>query len=103
MLANGNFDDIYILEFTIQAETKMRLLVCGGRDFDDAEFAIPRIHRLHQKNPVTALICGMAKGGDTLGYFWAKEVGVPIEEYRADWKQYGPAAGPIRNQLMLDE
>ena len=23
-------------------------------------------------------------------------------EFKADWKKYGPAAGPIRNQRMLD-
>jgi len=81
--------------------TIMRLLVCGGREFTDVEYAIPRIHKLHQKTPVTTLICGMAKGGDSLALAWARELGIPVEEYPADWKKHGKAAGPIRNEEML--
>ena len=28
---------------------------------------------------------------------------IPVEKYPADWTRYGYAAGPIRNQQMLDE
>jgi ribA/ribD-fused uncharacterized protein len=79
----------------------MRLIICGGRDFDDAEYAIPRFHRLHMQTPITTVISGMAKGGDTLGHTWAKIMGIPVDEYWADWKLHGPAAGPIRNEEML--
>lgn len=79
----------------------MKLLVCGGRDFIDVEYAIPLIHKIHLKTPVTALICGMAKGADSIGLAWARELGIPVEEYHADWKKHGKAAGPIRNQQML--
>lgn len=80
----------------------MKLLVCGGREFTDVEYAVPRIHRVHQQTPVSALICGMAKGGDSIALAWARELGIPVEEYHADWKKYGKAAGPIRNQQMAD-
>lgn len=79
----------------------MRLLICGGRDFDDADYAIPRFMRLHTETPVTTLICGMAKGGDSLGLEWAKFLNIPVAEYWADWRTHGAAAGPIRNTEML--
>ena len=83
----------------------MRLLVCGSREFTDVEYAIPRIHREHQKTPVTTLICGMARGGDMIGHAWATELGIPIDEFPIrpeDWDRHGNAAGPIRNMRMRD-
>jgi len=44
----------------------MRVLVCGGRDFDDRDFVFR-------------------------------------ESNRVDWGVHGSAAGPIRNQQMLDD
>ena len=81
----------------------MRLLVCGGREFMDVEYAIPRLQRIHEKTPISTLICGMADGGDSIAHAWAKELGIPIDEYPADWKKHGRAAGPIRNKQMRDE
>jgi ribA/ribD-fused uncharacterized protein len=81
----------------------LRLLVCGGRDFTDVEYAVPRIHRAHQKYNFDRLICGMAKGGDSIAYDWAIHVGIPVDEYRPDWKTHGRAAGPLRNIDMLVE
>ena len=84
----------------------MRLLICGGRNFTDVEYAIPRFHRVHLKTPVTTLICGMAHGGDMIGHAWAKEMGIPTEEYpitKEAWDRHGNAAGPIRNLQMLKQ
>jgi ribA/ribD-fused uncharacterized protein len=81
----------------------MRLCIAGGCDFTDVEYAIPRIQKVHLADPVDTEICGMARGADLIGRAWAKELGIPVEEYHADWKRYGRAAGPIRNQRMADE
>jgi hypothetical protein len=33
----------------------------------------------------------------------AQACGYPFREFSADWQKFGKAAGPIRNQQMLDE
>ncbi len=43
---------------------------------------------------------GCAKGVDELGERHARETGRPIAKFPADWKKYGRAAGPIRNNEM---
>lgn len=79
----------------------MRLLVCGGRDFEDAAFAFAMLDRVHAKRRVTLVIEGGQRGGDRLGRRWAIARGVPFETEEAEWSRYGGAAGPIRNRTML--
>lgn len=92
----------------------MRVLVCGGREFDDWVLLSSTIHAELDKrglvnqdifdlhSPPITVIQGGAKGADFLGRVWAKMWGFPYEEYPADWKTYGKSAGHIRNQQMLD-
>lgn len=80
----------------------LRLLVCGGRDFDDEAALFLTLAPYALRNDVT-LICGMARGADALAYGWARFWGLSVDEFPADWKLHGRAAGPIRNQQMLDE
>ena len=81
----------------------MRVLVCGGRDFEDVRFLLKVLDRVHAKHYIRMLIHGDAKGADRLGRDWARSRNVPIETYPADWRKDGKAAGPIRNQRMLAE
>jgi hypothetical protein len=81
----------------------MRLLVCGGRDYDDRARVFAALDWAHAHRPVSLVIHGAAHGADTLAGEWAKERGIPAEEYRADWKKLGPVAGPVRNDRMLRE
>lgn len=45
---------------------------------------------------------GCPDGVDALARRFAREYGVPLESFPADWARYGRAAGPKRNQLMAD-
>ena len=81
----------------------MRVLVCGGRDFDDAFCLADRLAELHQQRPFSLLIHGDARGADHLAGCWAFYTGVPVIRFPADWRKHGPAAGPIRNRKMLVE
>jgi len=67
---------------------------------------------------ITEVVSGGARGADTLGEEWAKENGIPVKEFPADWnnlavkgaviktnawgKQYNAAAGTFRNKQMAD-
>jgi hypothetical protein len=80
----------------------MRVLVCGGREYDDWGKVLWALAPYDAPGHTT-IIQGGAKGADFLARVWAKWNGVSCEEYPADWKTYGKAAGSIRNQQMLDE
>jgi hypothetical protein len=45
----------------------------------------------------------MARGADSLAVRYAEQYKCPVEKFPALWDVHGRAAGPIRNQLMLDE
>ena len=79
----------------------MRVIVTGGRDFDD-EFSANRVFDalLHQKHDLT-IVHGGAPGADMLAHRWAQRHGVREEIFPADWEAYGKKAGPIRNTAMI--
>jgi hypothetical protein len=80
------------------------LLVCGGRDFTDESFVYTQLDAFHKMHPVLMLIQGgCPTGADHFAKSWAIERKIPYRTFVARWKQYGKAAGPIRNQEMLDE
>ena len=51
---------------------------------------------------ITEVVTGCAHGVDTLGQVWAYDHGIPVKEFRPDWKGQGKAAGIIRNHAMGD-
>lgn len=83
----------------------MRILVCGGRDYTDwFRFNRKMIGIIYPYGlEDTVIISGGAKGADTFAATWGERFGLKVEEYPANWEEYGKAAGAIRNQQMLDE
>ena len=77
------------------------LLIAGCRDFDDAE-TFDRVVReyLGGDEAGTVIVEGGAKGVDTLAREYAEKNGMTYVEMAADWKKYGRAAGPKRNEAM---
>lgn len=82
---------------------RQRVLVCGGRDYDDRESLFKVLDAAHYANPIECVIHGAANGADALAESWAEARGIPQNAFPADWRQSGKASGPIRNQRMLDE
>jgi hypothetical protein len=80
-----------------------RVLVCGGRDFEDRAVLYATLDRLHAQRCFTLLIAGAARGADTMGEQWARDRGVRTRIFMARWAIEGRAAGPIRNARMLRE
>jgi hypothetical protein len=91
----------------ISAETshyQMRVLVCGGRDYQDMRELFGVLDGIHAKTPIGLVIHGAYRGADTLAAEWAKSRGVRELPFPADWNAHpGGAAGPIRNSRMLAE
>ena len=77
----------------------MRVLVCGSRTWTTRWL----IESMLVKHKATVVIDGAAKGADSLGHNVAVGLGLKTIRFPADWKKHGKAAGPIRNQQMLDE
>lgn len=80
----------------------MRVIIAGGRDYTFDNEDIEFLENLYLGRPFTAVLCGGATGADAEGARWAKRRGIPVEHYLADWSGHGRAAGPIRNQAMVD-
>lgn len=78
-----------------------RVIVCGGRHFSKRGLLYATLSGL--KPRPTLIIEGGAAGADNLAFEWAVEQGIPNKTFPAEWKKHGRAAGPIRNQQMLDE
>ena len=85
----------------------MRVLVCGGRDYQDytkvCEILCDLRKKLELAEPLV-VIEGGARGADTMAKMWATAVpNATVVEYPADWTTYGKSAGYIRNSQMLKE
>lgn len=77
----------------------MIILICGSRDWSDKSLILSTIVSLRP----TKIIHGACRGADIIAGEVAKELGISVQEFPADWNRYGRSAGPRRNQQMLDE
>ena len=82
----------------------MKLVIFGDRNFTDHQLlkTIVESTDSYRQGKITAVVCGEARGADSLGKRWANEQGIPVLSYPADWEQYGKGAGPIRNRQMAE-
>lgn len=85
----------------------VRILVCGDRNYTDRDglWAVLDGFRRETDGTLT-IIEGGARGADQLASEWTEgklHQGVRHLTFPANWNKYGKAAGPIRNQQMLDE
>lgn len=81
----------------------MKMIVCGGRNYADKDAVFNALDRADSKRRITLVIHGAMSGADTLAAQWAHIRCVPYMAMPADWEAFGPAAGPRRNQQMLDQ
>lgn len=83
----------------------MRVLVTGGRKYDNYKKVVDVLNKVFSSFPSKddILIHGGATGADTLAHQWAENNKVVTEVYLAQWSRFGKRAGPVRNQEMLDK
>ncbi len=77
----------------------MKLLVCGGRKYADADAVVWHIAQLGPDE----LCHGACRGADQLAGDAARLLGIPCRQFPANWALYGPKAGYIRNSQMRAE
>lgn len=80
----------------------MTVLVCGGRDFNDWPSFLDAMDTVDERFGIRRIVHGAAPGADTLAQRWADLRSRRFSSYPANWKEHGYAAGPKRNQRMLD-
>lgn len=78
----------------------MRTIIAGSRAITDFAIVKKAIESSGFSNEISVVVSGGAIGVDRLGERWAKENGIPVTLYPADWKKEGKKAGYLRNITM---
>lgn len=84
----------------------MKILICGSRDWDELHMihiVLAGCKQYHTEEDPLILVHGAAPGADSIAAKQAELLGIDTLPFPADWDTHGKAAGPIRNQQMLDE
>lgn len=80
-----------------------RVVIAGCRDYKNyeqaKEFIDLCLSEIKNQDEVV-IVSGCASGADAIGERYAKENGMKVEKYPAEWKKYGRRAGPMRNEKM---
>lgn len=76
----------------------MRTVVAGSRGITDYGM----VRHILDESPwyIAQVVSGGAQGVDRLAEGWAKDKGLPVERFPADWEQFGKSAGVRRNVEM---
>lgn len=78
-----------------------RVIIAGGRDFANYALLTVTMDKLLSKTEdEIIIICGGARGADSLGADYATDRGYAVRYYIAQWDQYGKSAGYRRNEQM---
>jgi hypothetical protein len=75
------------------------VVVTGDRNWTNRESVFREFSKLP---PNTVIVHGGCRGLDTIAGEVAIGFGFSVDVHEAKWDLYGKAAGPIRNQEMLD-
>ena len=81
-----------------KADFKRNVIVAGTRTFNDYELMCRKLDFLFEACTPT-IVCGEARGADTLGKKYAEENGYKVLSFPADWSK-GKNAGYVRNEKM---
>ena len=80
-----------------------RVIIAGSRDFNDYELLRKTMDALLVNiTDDVVIVCGKARGADTLGEQYAKNKGYDVHYFPADWEKFGKSAGYRRNVQMAE-
>jgi hypothetical protein len=78
-----------------------RLIIAGGRDFDNFTLLCAEADKIVRKRVGVEIVEGEAPGGaDALSRKYAELRHLPLKPFKAEWEDFGRAAGPKRNEKM---
>lgn len=81
----------------------MRVIIAGSRDITEIAEVIQAVKV--SGFSITEIVCGKAKGADTLGELYGISNRIPVKPFPADWYPNGKffkGAGHVRNRQMGD-
>ena len=80
------------------------LAIVGSRTYSEYSNFCVHIERWIKTNhTIDVIVSGGAQGVDSLAKKYANDHNIPISIHYANWVKYGRSAGPIRNQLIVDD
>jgi YspA, cpYpsA-related SLOG family len=81
----------------------MKVAIVGSRYFNDYKLLKRFVLQCVPLDQIEYVATGDATGADTLAIVFAKGNHIPFDSLKAEWSKYGNAAGPIRNQKVVDK
>jgi hypothetical protein len=78
----------------------VRVIIAGSRDFRDYQLLDSFLSYCGLN--ITEVVCGEARGADTLGKQWALDNDIPLKLFPAKWESFGKSAGYRRNLIMAE-
>lgn len=80
----------------------MNAIICGTRDLPITMNDINSfITECGIWDDISIVVSGVSGNVDMLAVEWATEMSLSVIKLHAEWEEFGNAAGPIRNELML--
>ena len=81
-----------------------KVIVAGGRDFNDYELLRNKLDFLLQDKEKSAveIVSGTANGADKLGERYAFANSIQVKCFPANWEAFGRSAGYKRNKQMAE-
>lgn len=82
---------------------EFKLIVAGGRDFDDyveMHAQVMKLATTAYRDHEISIVSGMARGADALAVRFANVERIQLYKFPADWDKYGKRAGFLRNEEM---
>ena len=89
----------------IAMKDSFKVVVAGGRDFKCYKTLSSYLDKVLSNKVKThniVVVCGKARGADTLGEKYARERGYEVDYYVPNWDEYGKSAGYKRNEVMAN-
>lgn len=80
----------------------MKVGIVGSREWENWANFYFIIEEINKQLNITEVHSGGAKGTDGMAKRWAIQKGIKYVEWPADWKRWGKAAGPKRNEQIVD-